>query len=49
MKDATKLIRAIDKGWKTFWEKRGYMQPFEVSQTTIGEFVLPVKITYRNK
>ena len=49
MDTATKLINDIDKGWKHFWTKRGYLQPFEVSQTTLGEYQLPVKLTYRKK
>jgi len=49
MDTATKLINDIDKGWKHFWTKRGYMKPFEVSQTTLGEFVLPVKLTHTKR
>ena len=49
MDTATKLIKDIDTGWKHFWTKRGYMKPFEVSQTTLGEFVLPVKLTHKKK
>ena len=49
MKYASKINKEIDQGWRTFWARRGYMQPFEVSQTTLGEYQLPVKITYKSK
>lgn len=35
--------KIIDKGWKTFWRKRGYEEPPKVSDQHLGEFELPTQ------
>ena len=43
--DVTTLAgkKVINKGWKTFWRKRGYDKPPRVSDQYLGEFELPTK------
>lgn len=44
--DMTSLAgkKLIDKGWKTFWRKRGYDKPPRVSDQHLGEFELPTRL-----
>ena len=44
MKDTKKVIKEVDASWKSFWKKRGYLRPFEVSKTVVGRFDLPSNI-----